>query len=167
MDEQFIIKENPEVFERIRFLHRFKVIPSIEDSVDFLAKMPLDWFKTNFIVHEPIRLNDKKPKEPPTYQIQYKAADKIILEVRSTGETMMILNNAYNSGWRIKIDGKKDIVHRVNAYFQGIRILPGIHRYELYYLPPNFLSYSLISLSSILLICAMGYIYHRRRSLSD
>jgi uncharacterized membrane protein YfhO len=76
---------------------------------------------------------------------------------------MMILNNAYDRGWRLKVDGEVRPIYRVNAYFQGVKITPGTHVYQFYYVPLNLWLYLIISLAACCALVAVGLICSRSK----
>ena len=161
-DEEVFIKENPNVFERIRFLDNYKVIKSLEETIDFIVQTPLYWFKSNFISEETIKLQKGK-KESLHYTIIKNKPNHFKIKVKSSSESVMILNNTYDKGWTIKINGREEPIYRVNAYFIGIKIHAGDHEYDLKYLPPHLLQYILISLVTMLTVAGVcRFIYLKK-----
>jgi len=159
------IRENPEVLERIRFLDRHKMIPTVDEAIEFIKKTPLTWFKRNFIAEKPIVFNNNAGGiNTPQYELISNEPGFFHIKVGSTKETMLILNNSHDKGWRLKVDGKTKPLHRVNAYFMGIKIYPGNHEYELKYLPPHFFQNIFISLVTMLVIAGTcRYIYLKKK----
>jgi len=155
------VLEYGETFERIRFVDDYRVIPSYEESVDFIAKGSVNWFRSKFIVNKDPLILSSSGDNVPTYKILDNRARQIKVRVNSARETMMVLNNAYDRGWRLKVDGEVRPIYRVNAYFQGVKITPGTHVCELYYLPLHFWLYSLVSLAASCVLIAIGLIWSR------
>jgi len=156
-DDEVIIEENQEVLERIRFINDYTVRNSLEDSIDFIANKTVKWFKNHFIVNEPVKLLHYPNKTiSPEYKIIEYQPSYMKLHLNSTHETMMILSNAFDNGWKLRVDGKTTPIYRVNAYYQGIKIRPDSNLYELYYRPPHMILFSFISLTTILIICSIG-----------
>ena len=160
-DEDVQISINPDAFERIRFLENFIKIESVEEAVDYIAKTPIDWFKKYFIVNEQLTIHNPGNHIRPTYSIKENTPRSIIIQVNASAETMLILNNAYDKGWRLKVNGEDNHIYRVNGYFQGIKIIPGSYEYHLNYLPPNLELYMIISVTSILVALISGLIYKK------
>ena len=159
------IVENLDVFERIRFIDHFIIIDSFEDSVEFIAKTPLDWFRTKCIINESPEIRGNSKEGIPTYKILTNTPGQIKLYVASPKETMMILNNAYNKGWKLNVNGETKPIYRVNAYFQGIKIVQGTNVYDLYYLPANFLVYLIISITTCCIIGFISIVYWRSKKI--
>jgi hypothetical protein len=156
-----IVLEYEEVFERIRFVDEYKVIPSYEDSIDFIANGSVGWFRSKFIVNEDPLIPSFSGDNLPAYELLDNSCSQIKVRVDSAKETMMILNNAYDRGWRLKVDGEIRPIYRVNAYFLGVKITPGTHTYQFYYMPLNFWLYLIISLGACCVLIAIGLIWSR------
>lgn len=62
--------------------------------------------------------------------------DKIILEVKSKGPSLLIATNNFSPYWRAKIDGSRTRVFPVNHTFQAVYIESGKHQVVLEYEPP-------------------------------
>jgi hypothetical protein len=157
------VLEYKEVFERIRFVDEYKVIPSYEDSIDFIVNGSVGWFRSKFIVNEDPLILSFSGDNVPVYELLDNSGSQIKVRVASAKETMMILNNAYDRGWRLKVDGELSRIYRVNAYFQGVKITPGTHVYELYYVPLNFWLYLIISLAACCVMIATCLMHSRNK----
>jgi hypothetical protein len=158
-----IVLEYEEVFARIRFVDEYKVIPSYEDSINFIANGSVGWFRSKFIVNEDPLIPSFGGDNVPAYELLDNSYSQIKIRVNSAKETMMILNNAYDRGWRLKVDGEVRPIYRVNAYFQGVKITPGTHVYQFYYVPLNLWLYLIISLAACCALVAVGLICSRSK----
>jgi uncharacterized membrane protein YfhO len=143
-------------------LDRYHVSKNIEETLELLSLSPIEWFEENFIVQEEINLENSIKFEQPEYLIKKYSSASLVLEIESSKENFMVLSNAHNKGWRLKVNGEKKPIFMVNGFFQGIKILPGTNEYRLYYLPINIELYSVLSLIGILGIFITYYLFIRR-----
>jgi hypothetical protein len=152
--DEACIFENKNCFDKIRFMQNCIIVRNCDEAINYL-KNRAEWFKTYFIVS-----NSPNFREPSansdgpniSYEIRTSLPSCLKIDVSSGEETMMIISNAYDEGWRVKIDGEKDNLYRVNALFQGIKIRAGRHRYVIYYLPKGLLLEILLSISTLVLL---------------
>ena len=63
---------------------------------------------------------------------------RVGLEARLPAPGVLVVFNAFESGWRATVDGVRTPVERADAAFQAIRLPRGTHRVELVYAPPGF-----------------------------
>ena len=64
----------------------------------------------------------------------------------------------YDSGWTVKLDGKKIDYLKVNEGFVGFTITPGSHTIEMNYVPPGLILGSIVSVSSLVLCLILNYL---------
>ena len=163
-DDHVRIVENLDVFNRIRFMDSFKVISSLEQNINFIADNQIEWFKNNYTIDKDPIIRSPNSNFNPTYDVLLNTPQHLMFSVESNSETMMIINNHYDEGWKLRVNGQSQPIYRVNGYFQGIKIIPGTHQYDIYYLPKNFYKNLLISIFSIIGVCLVG-LYEKIRKL--
>jgi hypothetical protein len=159
-NDEACILENKDCFDKIRFMQDCIIVRDRDEGVNYL-KNKAEWFKTYFIVsNSPNFGNSSSNSDGPniSYEIRTSLPSYLKIDVSSDEETMMIISNAYDEGWRVKIDGEKDNLYRVNALFQGIRVKQGKHTYVAYYLPEGFFSGILLSVLTAVLLFVFGRI---------
>ena len=85
--------------------------------------------------------------------------DSVVWDDNSISGTITTLKDGYivtsvphDSGWTVKLDGKKIDYLKVNEGFVGFTITPGSHTIEMNYVPPGLVVGSIISVVS-LIIC--------------
>jgi hypothetical protein len=62
---------------------------------------------------------------------------RVELEARLPARGVLVVFNAFESGWRADVDGEPAIVERADGAFQAVRLESGTHRVELTYRPPG------------------------------
>lgn len=63
--------------------------------------------------------------------------NEIRVEVTSSSDQWIVLNESWNPGWRARVDGRPARLHRVNAVTQGVWLPPGSHAVEFVYFSPG------------------------------
>ena len=63
-------------------------------------------------------------------------ADRQVLSVQATGQSLLVCTLSYNRFWHAYVDGKEASVRLVDGTFLGVSIPTGSHDVELRYLPP-------------------------------
>ncbi len=85
-------------------------------------------------------------------------ANKISIKAEIKVSSLMIINELYNPGWKLKIDGNRENLSKVNFMLQGFWLDKGYHEIELTFFPKSIMIGLIISLiSAIALIAAIMY----------
>jgi hypothetical protein len=85
------------------------------------------------------------PQSEPT--IASYRPNSVEIKVRSAGAGLLVLNDAYDQGWRAQVDGVEAPILRVNGLFRGVFVRSaGVHQVRFYYLPKSFVRGGLWSL---------------------
>ena len=150
--------ENPQYFERIRFVDNFQAVKDGQAGIQFIKARNTDfeWFRQNFITTiTPPFIKGAKGDFQPTYTFLQNTPHFMRLQVSSPKETMMIISNRYDDDWQVTVDKKRDILYPVNVLFQGVHIRPGTHTYDLYYRPYNYYGNFLLTAVVIGMLAAL------------
>jgi uncharacterized membrane protein YfhO len=89
----------------------------------------------------------------------------VILEVESPSGGLVVLHDAYDKGWRARLDGRPVEILPVNLISRGVVVGPGRHRIEMVYEPPAFCIGAGISAAAILSMGITAVTVRRRRRL--
>jgi hypothetical protein len=94
--------------------------------------------------------------------------NRIDLEVKVNRPGLLTLNESWDKGWKVFVDGKEKPVLLANAAFMGTIVEPGVQNVSFEYSPASFRPGCVISLSSIgacLLLLASGLHIRRKTSI--
>ncbi len=87
---------------------------------------------------------------------QRPSPNRLVARVQVEGRSLLVWNESYYPGWRVRVDGKSLPVVRANHFFNGVWLEDGEHDVEFEFVPNNF--YLGLSLSALtLLLLAMMY----------
>lgn len=73
--------------------------------------------------------------------------------VDSSRPALLILNEAFDPGWSVTVDGRKAAIHPVNLIARGTFVPAGRSVVRFDYLPPGFLFGAIVSALTILALC--------------
>ncbi len=86
---------------------------------------------------EPVAADPGWKDEEASVRVVTYRPGRILLDARLPARGVLVLFNAYESGWQAAVDGAPFEVERADGAFQGIRLPAGRHRVELVYRPPG------------------------------
>ena len=64
--------------------------------------------------------------------------EKIVLEVNSESDGMLVLLDTFYPGWKAFVDGQEEKIYRANYLFRAVPIKAGNHTVEFVYKPASF-----------------------------
>ena len=85
--------------------------------------------------------------------------DRLIVEARVDRPAFLVVNDAYDPGWRASIDGRPADLVRANVGFRAVALPAGEHTVEMVYRPPSALAgfaLSAVSALGFLLIAGLS-----------
>jgi uncharacterized membrane protein YfhO len=99
-----------------------------------------------------------------TFQITEFKQSNIKGTIQLEKTKLLFFTIPFDKGWKIKVDGKEEILSRVNIGFTGIVLTAGKHEIELYYIPQYSGITSIISIISVILFWIyLGYYIYKKR----
>lgn len=90
-------------------------------------------------------------------------ADRVRVSATATRPGMLVLSDNWAPGWKVKVDGQEQDLHRVDYVLRGVRLAPGRHQVEFAYQPLSWRIGWITSLVALLLVTAMMVVGRRRR----
>ena len=85
------------------------------------------------IVEAPIPLLSVPLSDDEGTHVVVMTPDKLAVRVTAVNPRLLVVLNAYNSGWRAAVDGKEAEIIRADYLFTGIVVPPGVHSVVLSY----------------------------------
>jgi hypothetical protein len=118
----------------------------------------------NVIVAEPL----SAPSQTPTpaagkVEIVKYEPKRIELTADASAASVLMLNDKYDSNWRVSVDGKSEPLLRANFIMRGVQLQPGNHRVVFEFKPPVTALYvTLGAIGLTALLCAFVIVSGRR-----
>jgi hypothetical protein len=88
--------------------------------------------------------------------------DKLRVDVDVRRAGLLVVSDAWDPGWKAKVDGKDADVERVNYVMRGVRVGPGAHRVEFTYRPWSFTAGWIVSLVALLSLLGALVMWQRK-----
>ncbi len=95
-------------------------------------------------------------EEPDSVAIELDGARVARIRTRSSAPRVLIVSDAWDAGWRVRIDGVPARVLRCNFMFLGIVLSPGEHEVELLYRPRTLVVGAAISGVALLVLAVFA-----------
>jgi hypothetical protein len=170
------LETKPDVMEHVKRINRFlfqikDYLPRavVVGEIHSLGKWSLkDYGKRPFNAHtsalgpEEIESRHKTPYYQEVDKIEYENFNRIRIEVTTIRPGVVVLSESSYPGWRVTVNGKPSNIIRLNYLFQGVEVDSGRQQIQFEYEPPFFRLFSLISLSTFLIVMLSWFF---RRSL--
>jgi hypothetical protein len=90
---------------------------------------------------------------PGTVEISSYAPKRVELKANATAPSVLLLNDKYDAGWNVSVDGKPAVLLRCNFQMRGVQLPAGQHTVVFSYQPASKIFY--ISLGATLLGLAL------------
>ena len=114
------------------------------------------------------------PTAPSTNQISglvefksYTPTD-IVFDIKSEMPSVLLLNDRYDAGWNVRVDGKPAQLLRCNYIMRGVYLAAGPHTVEFQYrIPSGPLKITLAALATGFVLLGLLIFLGRRRSVIE
>ncbi|MBN2546935.1 MAG: YfhO family protein [Spirochaetes bacterium] len=127
------IHETPDCLPRVKLYYKYKLINDDELIIDTLHQNDFDYKST-------VLLN-KKPLFPvsgydhDSKVIIYKENfNSLIIKVITLHNCILLLNDTFDEGWKLKLNGRNDEILIANYAFKAVSVPSGTHLIELEYM---------------------------------
>ena len=98
-----------------------------------------------------------------TVEFKSYAPKKIVFAANATAPSVLLLNDKFDPGWRVTVDGKPAELLRCNYLMRGVTVPAGAHEVEFDFSMPNKLLYvTLSAIASGILLCMLLLLLTRR-----
>jgi hypothetical protein len=81
--------------------------------------------------------------------------ERVVISARADADGLLVLNERYDQGWIVKVDGRPAPLLTVDVVLMGVEMPKGEHRVEFLYQPRAFLTGRLLTFISLVLAAAL------------
>ncbi len=159
-DDEGSIYRNPNVLPRAWLVHDVEVIPEDERQLDRLAQSDFDPARAAVLPTLPPPLS--QPGSPDRVEAVTYRPNQLRVVARSTAAGLLIVSDAYASGWHAAVDGKPATLYRANYALRGVWLPAGRHAVTFTYRPSSFVLGGIISLITLLAVSGASWWSWRR-----
>jgi hypothetical protein len=94
---------------------------------------------------EPVPAGTPAASESASARITLDGDDEVLIEASSTDGGYLVLNDSFDSSWRVEVDGSPARLLRANALYRAVRLAPGPHVVRFSYRPILFYTCLLVA----------------------
>ena len=62
--------------------------------------------------------------------------NRFVLQAKALAPSVLLLNDKYDPGWKVSVDGKPETLLRCNYLMRGVQVPAGEHQVEFRFAPP-------------------------------
>tara|TARA_R110002126_G_scaffold23750_3_gene82922 strand:+ start:6396 stop:8870 length:2475 start_codon:yes stop_codon:yes gene_type:complete len=142
--------EGARVYSRVNSLH--------ETFLGGLAANEIDPMQVLCIEDKALRAGEGEGDfDPGTLNVKHPTSSRIEVQVTDSDGGWLVLPIGYSSGWKAKLDGLDEPVHRAQLVLTAVRIPPGTSHVKFVFEPPGLrLGRLLGGVAAIVLILSLG-----------
>ncbi len=106
----------------------------------------------------------RRPPRPVEGQLVAYEAERVVVRVDAPAEGIVVLNEAFAPGWRVRVDGAEATPVRVNYLLRGVVVAPGVHALVWTYEPRAGRAWRLSWAAGVAFVLAAGVSAWRSRT---
>lgn len=147
-DKSIIILENTSVMPRVMLFDNYIMEKDYRKAL-VLLKSGFDFRNSVILDSKPISVNLSKSTEDSA-QISSYYPNEVIVDVKSTGNSLLMLTDTYYPGWEVFVDHIKSNLLVADGIYRAVEIPPGVHQVRFLYNPLSFKIGVLLSTLSLM-----------------
>lgn len=157
-DEHLTIYENEAVLPRTFVVHKVEVIPSCQAILERLVSDDFDPQQTLILEQQPPHLvvgTSSLPHDGNWARVVSYLPHEVVVEAKASQDGFLFLGDAYYPGWKAYVDGEEEKIYSADCLFRAVFLPRGEHRIEFRYEPLSFKIGLVITLLTLLVLCAV------------
>lgn len=132
-DRELTVYKNPDPPLRAWLVTHWETPPAGGSELELMVNRPFD-FRHSALLDQEVS-GAGAPGVGGSAKIVEYTANTVVVEADATVSSILVLNDSYYPGWRVKVDGQPRELYRVNSVFRGVKLEPGHHRVEFIFRP--------------------------------
>jgi uncharacterized membrane protein YfhO len=113
------------------------------------------------LLTEPINLKKANHFTGQVERVQY-APNRVRIKTKQNAEGILVLLDTFFPGWKVEVDGKPEPIFRANHFYRGVKLGPGNHNIEFFYVPLGLKTGATISSVAFISLLILFFIPIRR-----
>jgi hypothetical protein len=128
-----------------------------DEALQRLSDGDFDPTRTVILDREPELLlsSDAGPVDSTVSIVEHQPS-RIVIDVHSASDGILVLSEVYYPGWRVQVDGQERRIDRADYALRGVELEAGSHRVEMVYDPLSFKLGATISLEALVLVVCLA-----------
>lgn len=168
---KYIIHEDgsaAEVFSslpRYSLYNDFAIIPDDRVAIETILGMRgnFDIARTVVLSKSPAILIQQTDTAGGQIRLTEEKMNSLSFDVASPGNTLLLLNDTFDKGWRAFVDGAETEILRANYAFRSVPVPHGVHRVNLVFSQRGFREGLMISSAALCIFLALLLFHYRDR----
>jgi hypothetical protein len=161
------VLENPNAMPRVWLAH--DVVHAAPESIpDLIAEPAFDPGRTVLLSESAGQVAVGQPADPADESVSIRSyeEDRIVLDVQSEADGMVVVSESYEEGWHARVDGAKVDLEEAYGVIRAVPVPAGNHTIELTYDPWSLRYGFYISVIGAALSAAavIAYVFNRARA---
>lgn len=136
-DKDVKIYENPKAFDRAYVAYALERAGSFEEAQEMAMSPGFD-LRTKAVVEDALPSNPSHGKGNYRASIKEYAPGRVIIDVQTDMDGLLVLTDAYYPGWQARVNGAPEDISRVNGLVRGVAVRKGESTVEFTYRPVSF-----------------------------
>jgi hypothetical protein len=157
------VYSNPGAMPRAWVVHEVEQEPAFWRLALKMQKAGFDFRKRALVEGPAPKLEECNGTED--LKMVRRNTDRITVEAELGCRGLLILNDAYYPGWRVKVDGKPGEVIEVYGFLRGVVVEGGRHTIDMIYRPVSIVGGACLTLGGLLLVAAVWVGERLRRAV--
>jgi Bacterial membrane protein YfhO len=160
-----VVYKNDRALPRVFVVDHQDTISKPDDQLDAVTAARFD-ARGVAVTEKPLpglpQATSAAPAQASARLVSY-GAERIEISATASARSLVVLTDDYYPGWNATVDGHSVPIQRVDYLLRGIPVGPGRHTIVLRYQPGSWTLGWIISLLSLLVLCALVVVGVRRR----
>ncbi len=151
---------------RAKLYSNWQVSTNGDATLKTLAGKDFDPQQT-VLVSRPLPVSSAAATNENSGTVEFKsyAPTDIVFAAKADASTVLLLNDKYDSNWRVTVDGQPAELLRANFIMRGVYLTPGAHTVEFRFSMPNKPLYVTLAAFGLgILLCGLLFFSTRRQS---
>jgi len=158
------VYRNRNVLPRAFVVYRAEIVENSDKSLERLLDKQFN-FREQVILEQPPpnwSEPEQTPATAPEVRFRVYEPNRVILDVRTEADGLLVLTDNYAPGWQAFLDTKPIPIYIADHAFRAVVVPAGQHRVEFVYRPPSFYAGATLSLLTAISLFA-GFIWYTWR----
>jgi len=152
-DEQYEIFEYTKAYPRAFLTSSYQVSTTDQKIIDLMFAPTTNLRET--VILEEIPGGEPGLGDGKADIVRY-TSDQVLIKTESKASKLLFLSDAYDSGWRVTVDGRPSKVLRADYDFRAVFVPSGVHMVQFTYFPDSLRVGIIISILTVIAILGTG-----------
>ena len=165
-DKTVRIFQSPTYNSRAYFVPDYTVAKDKEHLAELIEAEDFDP-RVAVILEEELEDEISAPDKTDKLGINYHSSNRVEIETVTSSSNLMVLADAYDPNWKVKIDGKESKIYKANIALRAVIVPAGKHNIVFEYYPDSYKLGARITLTSFALLAGITIFQFKKSKKQD